>query len=115
MIERRTQWWVVPVALALSAAACTGDISEAPGLGGGAHGGPGGGGGGNAGEGPEPIPPADADVGRVAIHRLNSLEYDNTIRDLLGVTSNARATFMSDESGDFDNTADNFTVNDARY
>ncbi|HVZ72835.1 MAG TPA: DUF1592 domain-containing protein [Polyangia bacterium] len=65
--------------------------------------------------GSEPIPPADADVGRVSIHRLNNLEYDNTIRDLLGVTSSARTTFISDEKGDFDNNADEFTVSDARY
>jgi hypothetical protein len=65
--------------------------------------------------GPAPVVPADADVGRVSIHRLNNLEYDNTIRDLLGVTSKARATFISDEKGEFDNDADLFTVSDARY
>jgi hypothetical protein len=64
----------------------------------------------------EPVPPADADVGRVGLHRLNNLEYDNTVRDLLGVTSMARATFVSDESGiAFDNDADSLIVTDVRY
>src|SRR6185436_3664894 len=64
----------------------------------------------------EPIPPANADVGRVGLHRLNNLEYDNTIHDLLGVTSMARATFVSDEKGpDFDNTADSLIVTDVRF
>jgi hypothetical protein len=64
--------------------------------------------------GHEPVIPADADVGRVAIHRLNNLEYDNTIRDLLGVTSNARATFNSDEKAEFDNNAATLAIGDTR-
>jgi hypothetical protein len=56
------------------------------------------------------------DPGRVAIHRLNNLEYDNTIRDLLGIDNQlARMTFQPDEKGDFDNNAEAFTINDARY
>jgi hypothetical protein len=56
------------------------------------------------------------DPGRVAIHRLNNLEYDNTMRDLLGFTGNlAQTTFQPDEKGEFDNAADAFTMNDARY
>jgi hypothetical protein len=59
---------------------------------------------------------ATSDVGRVAIHRLNNLEYDNTVMDLTGVPGMARATFQPDEEGGgFDNNADAFTVNDARY
>ena len=55
------------------------------------------------------------DVGRVSIHRLNNLEYDNTMRDLLGVDGMAQKTFQPDEQGEFDNDADAFTMNDARY
>jgi hypothetical protein len=56
------------------------------------------------------------DVGRVAIHRLNNLEYDNTVRDLVGVDIKlAQTTFQPDEKGEFDNNADAFTINDARY
>jgi hypothetical protein len=62
----------------------------------------------------EPVIPTDADVGRVGIHRLNNLEYDNTIRDLLGVTSTARATFISDEKAEFDNNAATLAIGDTR-
>jgi hypothetical protein len=55
------------------------------------------------------------DVGRISIHRLNNLEYDNTVRDLLGVDGMAQKTFQPDEEGEFDNDADAFTMNDARY
>jgi hypothetical protein len=64
---------------------------------------------------PNPPGPTATDVGRIAVHRLNNLEYDNTIKDLVGVDAMARATFQPDETGDFDNDADAFTMNDARY
>ncbi len=60
-------------------------------------------------------PTPGLDPGTVAIHRLNSREYDNTIRDLLGVEAHARDTFQPDERGYFDNDAEAFTINDARY
>jgi hypothetical protein len=63
--------------------------------------------------GDQPTP--GLDPGRVAIHRLNHLEYDNTVHDLLGVDGHARAIFQSDERGEFDNDAEAFTMNDARY
>jgi hypothetical protein len=65
--------------------------------------------------GTKPPPMGGGDVGRISIHRLNNLEYDNTVRDLLGVPGMAQATFQPDEQGEFDNTADAFTINDARY
>jgi hypothetical protein len=55
------------------------------------------------------------DSGRISIHRLNNLEYDNTVMSLLGVNGMAQATFQPDEQGEFDNDADAFTMNDARY
>jgi hypothetical protein len=55
------------------------------------------------------------DSGRISIHRLNNLEYDNTVMTLLGVNGMAQATFQPDEQGEFDNDADAFTMNDARY
>jgi hypothetical protein len=58
-------------------------------------------------------PPLDS--GRIDIDRLNNFEYDNTIRDLLGVDGMAQATFQPDEEGEFDNDADAFTLNDARF
>jgi hypothetical protein len=51
----------------------------------------------------------------VAIHRLNALEYDNTVNDLLGLSQNAaQKSFIPDEKGSngFDNVADAFTMTD---
>jgi hypothetical protein len=74
-------------------------------------GGPAGGGGGTSSGGSAP-----ADVNRVAIHRLNNAEYDNTVSDLLGVTSKVGSTFIDDEKlFGFDNIAAAFGMSDARY
>lgn len=58
---------------------------------------------------------ADANVrpdpGRVTAHRLNRVEYDNTVRDLLGVDIHPSADFPQDDSGyGFDNIGDVLTV-----
>src|SRR5207302_8636611 len=50
------------------------------------------------------LPP---DPGFVAIHRLNRSEYNNTIRDQVGVDFQPAADFPADDSGyGFDNIAD---------
>ena len=47
------------------------------------------------------------DPGRVTIHRLNRVEYNNTIRDLIGVDFQPAADFPSDDVGyGFDNIGD---------
>jgi hypothetical protein len=47
------------------------------------------------------------DPGRVTMHRLNRVEYKNTIRDLMGVDFETKAAFPDDDSGyGFDNIAD---------
>jgi len=47
------------------------------------------------------------DPGRVVAHRLNRVEYMNTVRDLLGVRFRADREFPADDSGDgFDNMAE---------
>jgi hypothetical protein len=47
------------------------------------------------------------DPGRVTIRRLNRAEYNNTIRDLVGVDFQAAASFPNDDSGyGFDNIGD---------
>src|SRR4051794_10327530 len=76
----------------------------------GSAGGGGAGVGGQGGDAPLPIDP-----GHLPPRRLNALEYDNTMRDLLGVTAQARATFQPDERSWFDNDAEATTMNDARY
>lgn len=45
--------------------------------------------------------------GRVTVRRLNRVEYDNTVRDLLGVTSQPASVFPPDDTGyGFDNIGD---------
>ena len=54
-----------------------------------------------------PVDPANPDPGRVTIRRLNKTEYNNTIRDLLGVTLRPADQFPDDDSGyGFDNIGD---------
>jgi mono/diheme cytochrome c family protein len=51
------------------------------------------------------------DPGRVIAHRLNRVEYANSIRDLLGVSFRAQDEFPADDSGyGFDNIGDVLTV-----
>ena len=51
------------------------------------------------------------DPGRVMIHRLNRTEYNNTLRDLLGVDARPAKDFPADDTGyGFDNIADVLTV-----
>ncbi|MCA9245832.1 MAG: DUF1592 domain-containing protein [Planctomycetales bacterium] len=50
---------------------------------------------------------SQAHPGHVTIRRLNRIEYENTIRDLLGVHFDARAHFPADDTGyGFDNIGD---------
>lgn len=47
------------------------------------------------------------DPGRVTLHRLNRAEYNNTVRDLLGDTTQPAKDFPADDHGyGFDNNAD---------
>jgi hypothetical protein len=117
----------IALALLTVACACTGDIGpgsgdsfasnepgSASGAGGrqvgsgaGTNGGAGSGGGGNS---------SERDVGHVGIHRLNNLEYDNTVRDLLGVSSTPANTFIADEKAlGFDNIAEAFGMTESQY
>jgi len=51
-----------------------------------------------------PAKPADTSSGRVTVRRLNRVEYDNTVRDLLGIDVHASDDFPQDDSGyGFDN------------
>jgi hypothetical protein len=53
------------------------------------------------------IDPKDPDPGQVTVHRLNRIEYRNTIRDLMGVDFNTEIEFPADDAGHgFDNIAD---------
>src|SRR5262249_54829019 len=57
---------------------------------------------------------APPDPGRVTARRLNRTEYDNTVRDLLGVDLHAAADFPQDDAGyGFDNNGDALAVSPA--
>lgn len=54
-----------------------------------------------------PVDPSAPDPGRVTIRRLNRVEYNNTVRDLLGVSSRPADDFPEDDTGyGFDNIGD---------
>jgi hypothetical protein len=54
-----------------------------------------------------PAPVAEADASRVTVRRLNRIEYDNTVRDLLDVDLHLSDSFPQDDSGyGFDNIGD---------
>ena len=54
-----------------------------------------------------PVPIAEQDPGRVTIRRLNRAEYNNTIRDLVGVDFHPADDFPADDVGyGFDNIGD---------
>lgn len=60
---------------------------------------------------PGSVPADVADPGHIAPHRLNRAEYNNTIRDLLGVDIQAADDFPQDDSiYGFDNIADALSV-----
>lgn len=113
------------ILLAAAVGACTGHIGDAPGVGPGAEpGSPGGGPPGPGGlppgarppENPDGTPVVELDVNRVAIHRLNNTEYDNTMKDLLGVASTPAKGFIDDEKSlGFDNIAAALGMTDAQY
>ena len=57
------------------------------------------------------VNPLNPDPGRVTLRRLNRVEYQNTIRDLLGVDFDARGEFPPDDTGHgFDNIGDVLTL-----
>ncbi len=56
-------------------------------------------------------PAGQRDPGRVTLHRLNRTEYNNSIRDLLGIDFHAGDDFPSDDVGyGFDNIGDVLTM-----
>ncbi len=58
-----------------------------------------------------PVDPAKPDPGRVTLRRLNRIEYQNTLRDLLGVKVEVLHLIPPDDSGyGFDNIGDVLTL-----
>lgn len=61
-----------------------------------------------------PVDPANPDPGRVTLRRLNRIEYQNTLRDLLGVKAEVMELIPPDDSGyGFDNIGDVLTLSPA--
>ncbi|MGZ8919439.1 MAG: DUF1592 domain-containing protein [Limisphaerales bacterium] len=57
------------------------------------------------------LDPSNPDPGRVTVRRLNRVEYQNTIRDLMGVDFNTTEEFPPDDTGyGFDNIGDVLTI-----
>jgi hypothetical protein len=55
--------------------------------------------------------PENPDPGRVTVRRLNRIEYQNTVRDLVGVKFDATVNFPPDDTGEgFDNVADVLSI-----
>src|SRR4051812_8085771 len=101
MVSTCSLRWLLASGLvaSLGAAACNGDIGGVQATG------PNGGGNTPGVLGPGSHPAAGIDPGRVAIHRLNNTEYNNTVRDLLGTATQPAAMFLAEEGLQFDNTA----------
>src|SRR5215216_5882955 len=63
-----------------------------------------------------PGTPSGQDPGRVTLHRLNRVEYNNTVRDLLGTTLAPADDFPSDDHAyGFDNMADTLTLSPVQF
>lgn len=61
--------------------------------------------------GPFGIDPANPDPGRLTVQRLNRIEYQNTIYDLMGVNFDTRDAFPPDNTGEgFDNIGEILTL-----
>jgi hypothetical protein len=55
--------------------------------------------------------PANPDPGRVTVRRLNRVEYQNTIKDLMGIKYNTQVEFPPDDTGfGFDTISDVLTL-----
>ena len=60
-----------------------------------------------------PIDPKNPDPGRVTLRRLNTFEYQNTVRDLVGVTPDTSLLPPDDGGYGFDNIADVLSLSPA--
>src|SRR5690606_19704861 len=55
------------------------------------------------------------DPGFKGIHRLNSREYDRTVRDLLGTTLRPGSSFLNETAHGFDNVAATLGMTSGQY
>ncbi len=91
---------VSAIALTCGGLSCTGELGDVPG----------------GGVIEPPGTPSGKDAGRVTLHRLNRVEYNNSLRDLLGVTNNAADDFPADDHAfGFDNMADTLVLSPVQF
>jgi hypothetical protein len=121
-LGRRYLFQSAPLMIALSAAlsGCGGSgegSGEGDTAGAGGEGAGGEGAGGMANNIPSDLKPEveGADPGRVAIHRLNNTEYNNTVHDLLGTNLQPASGFLSEEGLTFDNIASSLGMTPPQY
>jgi hypothetical protein len=63
-----------------------------------------------------PGTPSGQDAGRVTLHRLNRVEYNNTVRDLLGTAQSPADAFPADDHAfGFDNMADTLVLSPVQF
>jgi hypothetical protein len=62
-----------------------------------------------------PVIEQGVDPGRVAIHRLNNKEYNNTVRTLLKTQTQPASKFLAEEGLSFDNIASALGMTGAQY
>lgn len=100
--------------LLLGTAACAGNLAGS--LGSGTEGStPGAGGGVDITDGGTGFVGSSGDVESTTLHRLNSSEYDNSVRDLLGSKLSFSAKFLADETANgFDNNASALSISTSR-
>src|SRR5260221_2190794 len=129
-VERRLRGWLrvawatTAFVAAMTIASCTGKIGESAGQPGGPPGLSGTGVGnattaGNTGSGGgATMPGKGVDPGFIPMHRLNALEYDNTVNELFGLSQHLAAdTVIPDEKGTtgFDNEAGALTMTASEF
>ena len=64
----------------------------------------------------DPVESVDVEAPVVTVRRLNRVEYDNTVRDLLGTSLSPARHFPTDTHAlGFDNVADALTLSPAQW
>jgi hypothetical protein len=102
-------------ALAPAVVGCAGAVGEPGGPPDNPSGGGNSGGGGNGVGGNGPVTNPGTDPGRVTLHRLNKVEYNNTVSDLVGTALHPANDFPADNRAvGYDNIADALSLSDVQ-
>jgi Protein of unknown function (DUF1592)/Protein of unknown function (DUF1588)/Protein of unknown function (DUF1587)/Protein of unknown function (DUF1595)/Protein of unknown function (DUF1585) len=66
-------------------------------------------------DGPSSLGSSEQALGRTGARRLSNVEYDNTVRDLLGTEQRLAATFVAEDAAGFDNVAAGLGVTPSQF